>query len=73
VGNFLAETLSARNWDCGEDVSQDAVGVEALQFCLGLEADAMTQDGRQGAFYVIWNEVAAVFEGGYGLGYAHQA
>ena len=33
----------------------------------------MAQDGRQGAFDVVGDEVAAVFEGCYGLGDAHEA
>jgi hypothetical protein len=65
--------LCARDWDGGEDVRQNAIGVEAFELGFRLETDAVAQDGRQGALDVVRDKVAAIFESGYGLGYAHEA
>ena len=61
------------NWGGGEDVGEDAIGVEAFQFGLGLEAYAVSEYGWYSAFDVVGDEVGAVFEGGYGLGDTHEA
>ena len=53
--------------DGGGDVGEDAVGVEAFQFCFGFQADAVAQNGWNSAFYVVGDDVAAVFESCYGL------
>ena len=48
----------------GEDVGEDAVGVEALELGFGFEDEAMAKAGQRGLLDVVGNEeVAAVFRG----------
>jgi hypothetical protein len=59
--------------DGGDYVGEDAVGVEAFEFGFGFEHDAVAEDGLDGAFDVVGDEVVAAVEGGGGLGDAHEA
>src|SRR5581483_259072 len=52
---------------------ENAIGIETLEFGLGLKHHTMPQHRRDSSFYVIRNEVVAAVEGCDGLSDAHQA
>jgi hypothetical protein len=56
----------------GQNISEDAVGIETFELDFRLKDEAVTQAGKRGLFYIVGDEVVAPVLGGITLGHNEQ-